>query len=540
MMIPNQQNTSAIKLYPLVEKFLSSYVRAMHAGESAPSAAKIQVNVIIGALAYVYERFRNIVDYKDDHLLRKNAIQRILKRRIYPGVESQEIARPLTYELIRGGYLKNNTVPETKILEIEQVLSKYFFLLEKINETDPRAYNRSNIDWLWSAAAAEIEDLLLPKDRERALLQFMLQTVSNKVHFVDLRVSELEKDYLLFVANLRSLWKADMGIIRYEMIRKMWPEWSSPSEQNLENYAREFEKIIKMIESIAVKPVGEKMLRIFRQHTVFFDILRDVLLEKPELARTAFRPEEAFFSEIRKSCDSRYHESRSKLRRSMVRSVIYIFLTKMVLAVLLEVPFDIYIAHEFRYIPVTINVLFPPLLMFFLGATVRVPSKKNTEKIVDGLREIIFKSPEEQGKIVMQTVVRRSPIVTFIFNIIYAVVFVGVLGLIIYGLRRLEFNIASGAIFIVFLSLISFFGVRIRQSAHELIVIRSSGNIITLIFDLLFLPIVRLGRWLSLKSVKINFFIFIFDVIIEAPFKALIESLEDFVNFFKEKKEELY
>ena len=527
------------KLSPHMERFLGSYQEALRASAQEP-AAKIQVNLVIGALSFIYEKFRNLIDYKDEHLLRKNAIQRILMRRVLPGVEPPDIARPLTEELIRGGYLKNNAVPETKVLHIEQILGKYFYLLEKVNEFCPEAYNESNVNWLWSAAAAEIEESFFPKEQDRTLLNLMLQTVKSKVQFVGLRVGEEEKNLLLFIANLKSLWRADPGIIRYEILRKLWPNWHSPSQDNLDQFARDFEKTIQKIDKLVVKPVGEKLLRLFRRYTVFFDVLRDVLLEKPEFADSKFYPYENFWKRVEKACENRYLESRKKLRRSMVRSVVYIFITKILLAILIEVPFDVFIANEFRYLPIGLNILMPPLLMFVLGASVRVPSKKNTKKIIQGLEEILFKSPEEQEKILLQTVVRRSKTTTRIFNAVYAIIFAGIIGGIIYALHQLNFNIVSGAIFIIFLSLISFFGFRIRRSAHELVVIKSSGNIITLLFGLLFLPVVRLGRWISLKSSKINFFVFVFDVIIEAPFKALVEALEDLINFFKEKKEEVY
>ncbi|MBU0648546.1 hypothetical protein KJ969_00335 [Patescibacteria group bacterium] len=527
------------KFSPHMERFLGSYQEAVRASVEEP-AAKIQVNLVIGALSFVYEKFRNLIDYKDEHLLRKNAIQRILTRRVLPGIEPSDVARPLTEELVRSGYLKNNTVPETKLLHVEQILGKYFYFLEKVSKLSPETYNQSNVNWLWSAAAAEIEESFFPKATDRALLDLMLQTVKNKVQFVDLKVGEEEKNLLLFIANLKSLWRADIGIIRYEILRKLWPNWRAPSQDELDQYAGDFEKTIQQIDKLITKPVGEKLLRLFQRYTVFFDILRDALLKKPELARTKFYPYEDFWAKVEKACENRYHESRNKLRRSMVRSVIYIFITKIFLAILIEVPFDLFVAEEFRYLPIGLNVLVPPLLMFILGASVRVPSKKNTQKIIQGLDEILFKSPEEQEKILMQTVVRRSKTTTTIFNAVYAIIFTGIIGGIIYVLHRLNFNIVSGAIFIIFLSMISFFGFRIRRGAHELVVIKSNGNLFTLLFELLFLPVVRLGRWISLKSSKINFFIFVFDVIIEAPFKALVEALEDLLNFFKEKKEEVY
>jgi len=523
-----------------VERFLGSYVRALKSGREPENAAKIHVSTVVGALSYIYERFRNIIDYKEEHLLRKNAILRILKRRIYPGAEADEIARPLIYELIRGGYLKNDTVPETKVLRVNELLSKYFYFLEQVSQLKPESFNEENVDWLWSVAAVEIEDTLVSKDRDRALLHFMLETITNRVEFSDLKVSEKERDYLLFIANLRSLWKADVDITRYELLRKFWPQWQTPTENDLEQRANDFAKTVEQIEYLIRKPVGEKLHRLFKKYTVHFDILRESLLEKPELAKTGFLPKDDFNNQIRKSCTRRYRETRSRLRRSMARSVVYIFVTKMLLALIIELPYDIFIAQELQYVPVAINILFPPFLMFMLGVTVRVPSDKNTELIVKGLNEIIFVPPEKQEKIVMETVTRRSKVAMVIYNIIYAIIFAGILGLIIYGLYRLNFNIVSGTIFIIFLSLISFFGFRIRSSAHELIVKKKSGGFLSFIFDVTFLPVIRLGRWISLKSAKINVMVFLLDVIIEAPFKTIIDYLEGLVGFLREKKEEVY
>ena len=60
------------------------------------------------------------------------------------------------------------------------------------------------------------------------------------------------------------------------------------------------------------------------------------------------------------------------------------------------------------------------------------------------------------------------------------------------------------------------------------------------IVDIFAIPLVRVGYWFSKKLPKINVFIFIFDVILEAPFKAFIEIFEDWIGFLKEKKEEVY
>ncbi len=86
-------------------------------GEVEKAAPKIQVNRVVSKLAFLYEKIRNVIEYKEEHLLRKNAIKRILKRRLTWKSNAKSIAAPLIYELIRGRYLENNAVLENKIKE---------------------------------------------------------------------------------------------------------------------------------------------------------------------------------------------------------------------------------------------------------------------------------------------------------------------------------------------------------------------------------------------------------------------------------------
>ena len=49
-----------------------------------------------------------------------------------------------------------------------------------------------------------------------------------------------------------------------------------------------------------------------------------------------------------------------------------------------------------------------------------------------------------------------------------------------------------------------------------------------------------MGRWLSLNAPKINVFTFILDFIIEAPFKTFVDVMDEWMNFIREKKEEIF
>jgi hypothetical protein len=104
----------------------------------------------------------------------------------------------------------------------------------------------------------------------------------------------------------------------------------------------------------------------------------------------------------------------------------------------------------------------------------------------------------------------------------------------------LDFNWLGGLLFVVFLTLVSFFGIRVRQLAKELVVLDRRTGLIGATIDFFSIPIIRAGRWLSVNFSKINVFVFVLDVIIEAPFKLIVEVFEDWFSYIREKREEIY
>ena len=126
---------NAIKLFQVIYASQSQK-------ETNNEIPKIKVSSFLSKMAFYYEKIRNSIDYKEEHLLRENAIERILKREILiqgsiKKIDSLKISKNLLTELIRAAYLPNNTIPETKIDEIGQVIEKYI-------KTNLKIKNRSN------------------------------------------------------------------------------------------------------------------------------------------------------------------------------------------------------------------------------------------------------------------------------------------------------------------------------------------------------------------------------------------------------------
>jgi len=169
--------------------------------------------------------------------------------------------------------------------------------------------------------------------------------------------------------------------------------------------------------------------------------------------------------------------------------------------------------------------------------TAVIPERRNAEDYKSAIRAIIVGANHDYLNFRMKK--PGAGTWTKIFGVFYAILFFFVFGVIAAGLNQFGFNIFSILLFIFFLSLVTFFGIRIRTSTKDVVLSPSRAGIVGTIFDILVLPIVRAGQWLSIKVAKINVFIYFFDFIIESPYKVAIKFMEEWFAFVKEKKEEI-
>ena len=528
------------QLTPETEDLLSKFEKAETISEEAKLVPKIQVDVLVSKIAFLYEKIRNIIEYKEEHLLRKNAIKRILKRRLVRGRNGKAIAAPLIYELIRARYLENNTVLETKIGVVARLINKYIWLINSIFVKKEKRKTReikNLLDWILGIAACEIEEVFASREKDQALVAFMCQVMNKSISWAG-RLSEKEKSNQVYIAVQRALVKSDRELITYRLFQQLYPKWRKAHQDLIREVAANIDGIYEIIERQIEHPLGSRLIRIMKKYNAPFIILRDVIEKKPEKARQIFSEPKFLEEAIRKACNSEYKDTRIKLRRSSIRSIIYIFLTKMLLALIIEAPYDLYVAEELRYLPLAVNIIFHPLLLFLIALTIKVPKEENTARIIQSIKKIIYQEEEKEVLFKIKPV-KRNLFFNILFNFIYLITFVVSFGILILILQKLEFNIVSGLVFLLFLCLVSFFGIRNRESARELIVSSEKESFFTAVADFFAIPILRAGRWISLNFSKINIFVFIFDFIIEAPFKAFIEIVEDFFAFIREKKEEI-
>lgn len=523
---------------------LVKLIRVFKAGVDRPlppEDSRLKLNRVVSKISLFYEKLRNAVDYEEEHLLRERAIKRNLKRTMTLMNRSGEvIAKPLVFDMIRTRYLPNNELPESLITDTAAIIDKYLRLIKYLGHYKEKEEKVKLFEWLLNILAIELDDLFVTKERDDALVECMYQVVSKDIVVTDGRWSDFDVKIQLYISILRSLIRADQARVSFYLWQFYVPHWSQANEEQLVKIAQGISDIYEKINKQLKHPLNDLYIRILKKYNVIFLIIRDIISNNPSQALDLWKQPFLLEEKIKAAAKKRYQTSRKRLRRSIVRSIIYLFITKMILAILLEFPLDLMLEKTVNYMVLGINVLFPPLLMFVIGLFIRVPGIKNTDKIVQGIKEISYQFAERKVIHKIKKPLKRTVFMTRVFRVVYTIIFALTFGMIIYGLNRLGFNVASMVIFIFFLSLVSFFSIRISQSARELHIVEKRENFFTFVKDFFSLPILHFGRWLTNNLSKINFFVILFDFVIEAPFKVLISIIEEWTSYVEEKKEELY
>ncbi len=544
--------------------FQAIYFQKKEAEAKPEDISRIKVSALISKVAFFYEKIRNAVDYDEEHLLRKNAIERILKRQIIiEGVlkisKSEEISLHLLTELIRAGYLPNNEIVETKIKEIGNLLEKYIklknFCLDKVStfsdtETDTKIVKnkikeRSGlVSWLISLAATEIEENLGYSDVQKTVVQNMYDDLERNIQAPEKLTETYKKDLKIqiYLSIFRRHLKYNDSMLALILFRYYNSEWSGKniSETEIYEIANNIKTLQLAIDRQLHHPLIKQIDKISKQYSVFYQILTETIGDKPvKLYNEVKSDAKIYYQKIKETYTKKYKLLKKSLWRSAARSIIYIFLTKSIFVILIEVPAISWFGEELNYLALFINITFPALLLFLMVLLTRKPSSKNLQAVVDGVQEITYTEHKRTRPYFISPPVKRSFWVNLIYNIIYTATFIFTSYVTIRILLSINFNWVSIAIFLFFLAFVSFFSIRVKKNIKEIIIAERKDNLADFLFDFFYMPIVATGRWLSDKASKVNIFIFILDFIIEAPFKVFVEIAEDWTKYVKERKEDI-
>ena len=498
---------------------------AEEAHRAAAGEQVLEINTIISKAASLYEKLRYLIDYREEHTIRRAALERILKRRVFLE-QKTESGLVLLQELVDGKYILKEQATEEIARDIDAIISKFLELSRLANANG--AIGRRLI----SFAATEIDGRISP-------LEYTIEHESAEAFYKTMRGHVSAYGYTdeavnqqLYCAAWRGLLGADDDRLAYALWLLYVPDWQK-NETNLADVAAKLPSVIANIRAALRNALQWQIVPKIKNEAIYFRIIHEVLKKHHGGAGRVLESPNELDRITREYMEHTYEHENERIQKSGIRAVLYLFVTKMAVALILELPYEVIVLGGIHYVPLSINILFHPLLLFALTRRVGALDEKNTEEIIQGLHAILY-----EGKVRAARVRNGFSRLTLAFALAYLLLFVLVFGGIVGLLQLLEFNPVSIALFLFFLALVSYFAFRIRYRARRWKVTRPGGTI-AIIISVLAVPIVRTGGWLSRTFSSINVFVLILDFIIETPFKRLLHFVNQFLIYLREKGEEI-
>ncbi len=540
-------------LSPTMEEYAEKYLEALEKEKIEPEDP-ISTDEIASKIASAYERVRRVIDWKEEHLVRRTSIERILKRRliseiseitIIPDLNPLKIAEPMLMEIIRTGYFKNEEIGEEKILDLQKILGKYLYILKwspyakesaLAIKTKVHFYN-----WILSIAACEIDESLKPAYKEKILIEFMAQDIHQNLKVKPENYLHTNEIYLqVYIATHRALFLLDDPLIYYQVIKKKYPEYTETNASFIEQFTKDIESIWKELEHDLNHPKRSEFQKVCEKYDAAYRLLSDVMKKlesKPDKLLKSLEKETLLEDLINESYRERLSTLKARLFRSAIYSTLSIFVAGAASLFFFEYPVAKFFYGEFSPLALAADILIPTGLMFFLVMTIKLPCKENYAILSNEIKTIVYNSEKRLvHKINLKKKIKKLR--KGIFNFIYLLGGLGSLYLIYWVFKLAGVPPTSLYIDTVNVALVVFAATIIREKSKEL-TIKDKTNSWELLMDFFAVPLAKIGSWLSSKWKEYNFVRVFFSILIDTPFSTFIELLEDWREYIKEKRVEL-
>jgi len=491
---------------------------------------KLTVNPFVSKVASAYEKLRNAMEYREDEVILRSTIERILRRRLLLGGTAKTTAEPLVRELIWARYLPDNSVPESAVSRVEETINLYLDLRLKVLEKHKIKLGEIN-EWTYQLMSSALEHIVNPNTERQVVGNFMYQVMKDDVTIIDDK--EQTRDAQVYLAVRRAFARDDLAFLRFHLFQLYFGELST---QSLDHIVSSFKEGVKEIEAQLSYPRKDRIYTYVKKRAAVFFILEDILRAHTGSLREVLSDEERVSRAVENECNIRYKSISRKVRTAIIRSFVFILTTKVIFAFGIEGTYERVVYGSIQWASLAINTTMPPLLMILVSLFIRTPGEENTRKITTYIKQLLYDdSPRLGDQLVLKKLADKP---SGIFTTLWLSAFLISFGAILYTLYLLHFSAVSMGIFLFFVTIVSFLAYRISMLAH-LYSVGEKQNLLTPFIDFLFVPIIRVGRKLTQSISQINIFLFLFDFLIETPFKVFFAFVEQWFKFLHEKTEDL-
>lgn len=518
------------ELNTLGKKFYHVLIHAGQVGaERLKKRSAVEKVHVVGAGSVVtaaYEQLRNAAENAEEHLLLKNAIRRYFRRLfLTQSAESvADCADELVTELTFAGYLVNDSVSENALSDINKLASSYHHVYMKI-QADSAIQNAQGDTWVTGVLAVEIARLLDDSTTKDAYAQFAYEYFRGVIN-PDAIFSNVPQDFdaALFVAVQKMLLKADPAMIRSAFLKSYQ---ASPDEST------HYMQVNTQIDALLASTTVDKLAHYVNTEGAPMRIIGRMLDDQPEQFAQLMTHKSRFLAAFEGQVETEYASVNKRINRGIVKSVIFLVITKFLIGIAIEVPYDYLVHQTIRWLPLLVNLFFPPLYMLLLRLTLVLPPQSNTVRLSKQAEIMLYGESKRQLK-------RRSKQFGAMYNVLYMLFFVAVFGGVAWVLMTfLGFEWIHLVIFFVFLSGASFLGFRLSRMIRELESVDNQQNSVTLVRDFLYMPFVVVGRYISEKYSQVNIVAVVLDMVIELPLKTILRLIRQWSAFISTKKDQL-
>jgi hypothetical protein len=476
-------------------------------------------------ISAAYEQLRNATEYSEEHLRMQRAIRRFYKRSFFLlKKRPQEISQELIVELSLAGYLKSDQFGTHAVQAITSLTDEQLHLYGRMREA--HVPQGRAMDWTLGVMSVKTEQLLNPHSYHAVLISFVynhfLQQF-NKDQLAHTPAEYTAYETSLYVAVHRELIKSDIDTIRTDLLRSL------DHNVDTQTYVAQNEYIQKLYTS----SLTLRLRRIVSRNSAPFRILKAMVEENQGIA-TALTSPEQFLPMYSNQIEKEYAAIDRRLTNGVIRSVIFLLITKTIIGLGVEVPSDLALYGTVAILPLVINLLFPPLYMATMRLGVTMPTSKDASATQQYMSDLLY-----YGKVPLFRIREPKPF-SFFRKIIYTLLFFVPFAAVLYLLQRLAFSPVQMVIFFIFFSTASFLGFRLSNMARELKLARRQSGILTIMQDFFYLPFIRLGQWLAGKYAKVNAINEFLDIAIELPLTSALRFTRLTLRFLNEKHEEFY
>ncbi len=548
-----QGEVESLALTPEFDRMAASYTEGLQNAKRA--VTPIHVDEIASRVAKFYEMVRKVVDWKEDNVLRRSAIERVLKRTLFPkltGVgtranfDTYRMAYTITADLIRGGHLPNDEIPQESVLTVETALKKYLHIIEHAHfptgDLIPLKRKINFATFIIELASCEIEEILVNPVKERALLEAMTESLTARIRILpEGSLTQEEKKTHVFIATCRTLFDLDDHFILYELIKYSFPGWGDPDEALLGRLTVEIPKLWAESHKVLEHPVSRQLYSIAERIDAVFMLVGDVMdqyKDAPQKFAATLKDKAAFTTQITEAYNKRFISLKTRLMRLAIFSTLSVFLSNWVTFFIVEVPLAAIFYEGFNLFTAIVDFVVPTVVMFALVSIIRPPHADNVKQVLIAVNQFVYQ--DEKKKLYDVYLKRRTNSgMALVMAIMYMVMMFGVLGGVGYVFYIAGLPVTSIIFDTLTIALTFFAAVLIRNKAKELSV-DDRASVWEFLLDMIAVPIARIGSVLANKWKEYNIIAILFTFLIETPMVVVFDFIESWSQYIKERRSELH